>query len=266
MLLHEAVHKLYSDSSKATIKKWIIHDRILVDGHICNKPHTQVNDNQTIELSDTRHHISHDLKILYQDDSVVVVYKPQGLLSVAHETKLIPNVHDLLKRQLSPSRVFPVHRLDRDTSGILVFALTKEARDHLKQQFFDHSITRRYIALVEGKVKENGTWKSHLIEDRELRVKSDPKGKLAITHYEIVKQNDQMSLLRITLETGRKNQIRVHASEANHPIVGDRKYDAKRNPIKRLGLHAEHLAFTHPVTNQRKAIHFPHDRSFDLFD
>ena len=133
----------------------------------------------------------------------------------------------------------------------MLFAKTEKARDGLKKQFELHSIQREYIALVQGCVEsKSGTWKSALVEDDFYYVRSREGGKMAITHYQVERSNSRCTLLRVTLETGRKNQIRVHCSEAGHPVVGDKKYGATEHFLGRLGLHARLLGFTHPVTGK----------------
>ena len=268
MKLLEKLSSSYPESSKNQLKKWILQGRVTIDGIECLKPHEIIEPNQKISLDDKKEFARCNLKILYKDDSVVVVEKPPGLLTVAHDTKLIDNCHSVLKRLLSPSRVYPVHRLDRATSGILVFALTEQAREHLKAQFFKHSIHRQYRALLEGDFEEDkGKWETHLVEDQALMVRSysSPRegSKLAITHYEVVNEGMDFSEVVFKLETGRKNQIRAQSLGSGHPIAGDKKYGAKTDPIKRLALHAEELEFTHPITGKRKK--FESKPSFDLF-
>ncbi|MDN3505212.1 MAG: RluA family pseudouridine synthase [Rhabdochlamydiaceae bacterium] len=268
MKLLDQLTVTYPESSKTQLKKWVLQGRISIDGIVCTKPQEEINPDQTISLDDKKEFARCDLKIMYKDDSVIVVEKPPGLLSVAHDTKLIDNCHSVLKRMVAPARVYPVHRLDRETSGILVFALTEQARDHLKEQFFAHSIHRLYRALVEGEFEQDkGEWRSYLTENKLLFVYSSPfqkeGSKLAITHYEVVNVGMGFSEVYFKLETGRKNQIRAQCLANGHPIAGDKKYGAKTNPIKRLALHAEELEFTHPKTGKRKK--FESKPSFDLF-
>ncbi len=147
-----------------------------------------------------------------------------------------------------------MHRLDQDTSGVMLFARTEAVKEKLKEMFERHDLERRYTAVVEGEMEETkGEWCCYLYEDSQyvVHVTQDPsKGKLAVTHYVLKGRSKDYSLLELKLETGRKNQIRVHCSQAGHPVVGDEKYGAALNPMKRLGLHASLLAFKHPVTEQ----------------
>ncbi|MCF7806569.1 MAG: RluA family pseudouridine synthase [Simkaniaceae bacterium] len=257
----------YPESSSSQIKKWILQGRILLNGRSCKKPHQLTLSDDKVMLENHRQPpLQHDIQILYADKDLVVINKPAGLLSVNLDKEDAPNAHDILKRHFKPKRVFPVHRLDRETSGILVFALNEKARDHLKEQFFDHSIKRQYRAIVQGKVSpQQGTWMSRLIEDPSLKVHvtHSHRGKMAITHYEVVKQSDQFSELLLTLETGRKNQIRAQAHDIGHPIVGDIKYGATANTLSRLALHAIVLEFDHPTLLKRKRFYIPADKVFD---
>jgi 23S rRNA pseudouridine1911/1915/1917 synthase len=151
-----------------------------------------------------------------------------------------------------------VHRLDQGTSGVMLFVYNEKAQGHMKKQFEEHSIVRIYLGLIEGNLPSpSGTWESNLREDDAYFVRSSPHGEKAITHYEVVAKRKKSSLVRFALETGKKNQIRVHTSEAGHPIVGDKKYGAKTNPYKRLCLHAHFLSFEHPATGKRLAFTSP---------
>ncbi len=201
-----------------------------------------------------------DLKILYEDRDLVVIDKPAGLLSVATDFELGRSAHSILKRRFHRPHITPVHRLDRETSGLLVFAHSDAARLGLKAQFEEHSIKREYRAIVYGILPEKkGTFESYLSEDARYFVRSgDPdRGKLAITHYEVIEQRKEQSVLRVFLETGRKNQIRVHLSEAGFPIVGDKKYGNEDDQAPRLYLHALELGFIHPVTQKELHFHSP---------
>lgn len=191
-------------------------------------------------------------KIFYEDDQIVVIDKPEGLLSVSTLQETRHTAHAVLKRH-AEQLVYPVQRLDRDTSGVMVFAYTQEARHHLKNQLEVHSVEREYRALIEGIMNPTrGTLKSYLVEDGNFFVHTDKSetGKLAITHYEMLERRGKFSLLKLKLETGRKNQIRVQLSEAGFPIVGDRKYGPEFKKSKRLHLHAYKLGFQHPTLNK----------------
>jgi 23S rRNA pseudouridine1911/1915/1917 synthase len=211
------------------------------------------------------------IRIVFEDESIVVVDKPAGLLTMATETEREKTVYAALRRranQKKPSeRIFIVHRLDREASGLLVFAKTIEAKERLQDQFKAHDAGRRYCAVVEGRVEGSDfTIRSYLTENTAYRVYSTRKttvGKLAITHVHVVKRNTKSTLLEIRLETGRKHQIRVHLAERGHPIVGDKVYGGGRNPIRRLALHGVHLGFTHPRTGKRLEFDSKYPKSFE---
>lgn len=202
------------------------------------------------------------ITVVFEDESLIVVEKPAGLLTMATETERSRTVYAVLRestnRKRPPEKIFIVHRLDREASGLLVFAKTIEAKARLQDQFKDHSAGRRYIAVVEGRVTpDTFTIRSYLTENSAFRVYSTRQsaaGKLAITHVHVVKGSPKATLVEVRLETGRKHQIRVHLAERGHPIVGDKAYGSRSNPIRRLALHAAHLDFRHPLTG--RAMHF----------
>jgi tRNA pseudouridine32 synthase/23S rRNA pseudouridine746 synthase/23S rRNA pseudouridine1911/1915/1917 synthase len=148
-----------------------------------------------------------------------------------------------------------VHRLDRETSGVMLFAYTASARDSIKEQFEKRSVEKTYVAIVQGRMDEKkGTWESFLEEDKSYFVAStgsEKKGKLAITHYDVIAENSRYSCLKLKPQTGRKNQLRVHCSEAGFPIIGDKKYGKVSNPIRRLCLHSQSIRFNHPSLKKR---------------
>ena len=171
------------------------------------------------------------------------------MLTIATEKKeehtLYREASAYVKKQYPKNKIFIVHRLDKDTSGIVIFAKNQDTKNELQNNW--DKVKREYIAIVEGKVpKQKDVLKSYLVEDKTYNVYStkDPKkGKLAITEYEVLKQNNNFSLLKINIKTGRKNQIRVQLSDIGHPIVGDKKYKSKTNILKRLALHANLIEY-----------------------
>ena len=199
-----------------------------------------------------------DLKIVFEDESIIVADKPEGLLTMATASERSKTAYVMLRQYLNskrpPEQLFIVHRLDREASGLLVFAKSVEAKERLQDQFKDHSAGRRYVAVVEGSVKaDDFTIRSYLTENAAYRVystKNSRVGKLAVTHVRALKRSPKHTLVEVRLETGRKHQIRVHLAENGHPIVGDKNYGSRANPIRRLALHGAHLEFRHPMTGK----------------
>lgn len=256
--LLDVLHEMAPDSSKNTLRSWLQAGRVTLDGQRAERANIEVQMGQNVEVGSKVTFIRGSLRIVHDDDQVVVLEKPEGLLSVATDFETRATVHAMLKRQFHNRRVYPVHRLDRETSGVMLFVYTEHARDDLKSQFEQHTIDKTYYAIVEREMPLGpGKWESYLEEDDFYFVKTTNdsiKGKHAITHYEVLKAERNRSLLRLKPQTGRKNQLRVHCSEAGHPIVGDKKYGANTNPLKRVCLHAQKITFAHPVS--RKAMTF----------
>lgn len=236
-------------------------DRVRVNGAPERDAKRTVAPGESVEIAQkAARPIDPRVRILYEDADLIVVDKAAGLLTVPSPEVLFETAETFLNAYLGGTgddpRVHHVHRLDRDTSGVLVFAKTTYVRDRLQKLFAEHDIERVYVAIVEGKLKEpSGTFRSVLAEDRNLRVRSiaDPaEGKEAITHYRTTASGRRYSILEVKLETGRRNQIRVHLAEAGHPILGDTMYGKGREEsLGRLGLHASILGFVHPRTGKR---------------
>jgi 23S rRNA pseudouridine1911/1915/1917 synthase len=199
------------------------------------------------------------IQILYEDAAVLVIDKPAGLLTIGTEKERTKTAYFQLNeylRERNPGkkeRIFIVHRLDRETSGLIVFAKTEAAKRRLQENWKD--VDKRYLAVVEGvPKKQEDTIAGYLNESNTLRVyesKDSRNAKYAVTKYKVLKNSHEYSLLEIDIETGRKHQIRVHLSGSGYPVAGDRKYGAETDPMKRLALHAYRLLFTHPVTRKR---------------
>lgn len=263
--LLDIIQQMSPDSSKNTLRSWISIGRVLVDGRRVDRANTVVNPGQVVAIGHKMHFTNHSLRILHEDEAIVVVEKPEGLLSVATDFETQTTVQAILKKRFWSKRVYPVHRLDRETSGVMLFAYTEAAKEHIKDQFEQHLVEKTYFAVVENSVPTaKGRWECYLEEDDFYYVKSTSpsRGKLATTDYEVVSRENNRTLLRIDPKTGRKNQIRVHCSEAGHPIVGDKKYGCKTNPIKRVCLHAQKICLTHPITGRRVAFSVPLPEGF----
>ena len=210
------------------------------------------------------------LQILFEDKDVIVVDKPAGLLTMATDLEKHRTLYALLyehvKGRRPPGRLFIVHRLDREASGLLVFAKSEAAKEDLQGQFRDRHAGRTYLAVVEGQMAQDQcTLQSYLAENAAFRcyLTPDPKkGKWAVTHVKVLKRASRRTLVEVELETGRKHQIRVHLADQGYPIVGDPVYGSRTNPIRRMALHAVRLAFDHPTTGRRMEFESPPPPTF----
>ena len=270
LILLAALELMYPQSTKTKLRKMLTEGRVLVDGEPVYKAKkllakgnlvSVINRSEAMIKSpppEARKQFS-KLKIIFEDEYILVVDKPAGLLSVATEKLEKDTLHsrcvDHVKRQSERAWCHIVHRLDRDTSGVMVFAKNRETKEHLQTQFADRSVKRLYHALVEGRPEQNdGTDSSWLIEDKHLhvkRVKSTFKGaKQSITHWRLEDQDEFVSLIEVIIETGRRHQIRMAMQLIGCPIVGDTIHGAKTNPLNRICLHATTLGFSHPSSNE----------------
>lgn len=265
VMLMDFVARMMPDHGRSDIKKWLKYGHILVNGNPSSAFNTPVNPGDMVELNLIRPFVtfSHPrLKLVYEDDDILIVEKGYGLLSVGtgkssasksgKEVTAYNILKDYVKKQNPMNKVFVVHRLDRDTSGLMMFAKNMDAQTSMQHNWNNMVISRKYVALVEGVMREQtGVVKSNLEENSSFSVySSNEGGKPALTRYKVLQRGKRHTLVEFELETGRKNQIRVHASDMGHPIVGDRKYGGHSSPIHRLALHARTLRFAHPITKQ----------------
>lgn len=248
-----ALTKLYPDSSKRTLKNWLAGGRIRIDGKVVRKATTPIEEGQEISLGEYEVKPFKGIRILYEDPHLVAINKPPGLLSFPLDKPGAIHAVGLLRRHLECPTIRAVHRLDRETSGVMVFARSEKGYEGLDALFEARDLEREYVACVEGRVADpSGRWESLLVEGKDLNVSSHKsRGKRAITHYQVVKRTPMLTHLKLKLETGRKHQIRVHCSEAGHPVVGDKRYGSTFDPVERLALHARTLSFVHPVTSRQ---------------
>jgi 23S rRNA pseudouridine1911/1915/1917 synthase len=199
-----------------------------------------------------------------------VIEKEAGMLSIATAKEKLLTTYSILsahvKKEDPSNRIFVLHRLDRDTSGVMMFAKSEEVQEIMQKAWQEAVVRRSYIAVVEGQVeKDADTIRSFLKENKMLfmySTKVPGEGDEAITHYKVLKRSEEFSLLEVELETGRKNQIRVHMKELGHPVAGDKKYGSKLNPLRRTCLHANILAFKHPVTGEELSFETPPPHRF----
>lgn len=265
MTLLEVLQERFPDSSKTTLRGLLQSDRVRVNGSPERDAKREVTANDHVEIAGKSERIDPRVRILFEDADLIVIDKAEGLLTVPSPEVLYETAETILSNYAG--KVHHVHRLDRDTSGVLVFAKNTWIRDRLQELFAGHDIERVYVAIIHGKLREpSGTFRSYLAEDRNLRVRTvaDPsEGKEAITHYRTVASGRRYSIVEVALETGRRNQIRVHFAEAGHPVLGDRMYGKGReDEFDRLALHAKHLAFVHPRGGGRVAFTADPPRSF----
>jgi 23S rRNA pseudouridine1911/1915/1917 synthase len=255
-----------ADSNRTRIKQMLKFGSIKVNGRVTTSHSHTLKPGDTVEFLGKRaakaERARKDARIdiVYEDDEIIVINKAPGLLTMANEKERSRTLYFELtsyERSKSPDgkgRVFIVHRLDRDTSGLIVFAKNPKAKAFLQKNW--PQVEKKYQAVVEGKPsRENGSIRSSLVEDKFKRVykSSSEEARDSVTHYRTVSSNGEYSLLEVTLETGRKNQIRVHLADLGHPVAGDEKYGAHSDPLGRLALHSYYLAFPHPSLNKRMA-------------
>ena len=255
--------------SKNNIKSLLTNELISVNGKTVTKHNYLLKENDKITIGAKKvNSFLGNIKIIYEDKDIIVVDKPSGMLTIATEEEKYSNnnlfyvLSNYVKKKNSNAKVYVVHRLDKDTSGVILFAKNENLRDILQDKW-NEIATRIYYAVVYGKTKDKEVLKSYLKEDKNLITYESNDGKLAITEYERVKYNDKYSLLKINIKTGRRNQIRVQLKNINHPILGDSKYGKKDKSIKRMMLHAETLEIMNPVNNKKMIFNSKLDNYFN---
>ncbi|RDW17244.1 RluA family pseudouridine synthase [Oceanobacillus chungangensis] len=266
--------KVMTNRSRNSVKSILARGQVTVDDHLETKYNYPLYPGQTVKILKNKAAIKESvligMTILHEDDDIIVINKEAGLLSIATAKEKKSTAHhqlmEYVRKEDPENRIFVVHRLDKDTSGVMLFAKNEQAKKTLQNNWNTMVKERTYVALVEGKVtEEKGYMKSWLRESKTHLVYSSHTpndGLLAVTRYRLIQANQDFSLLELQLETGRKNQIRVHMQDLGHPVVGDKKYGSKENPIRRLGLHAKILAFTHPTTGKVLSFEADVPRSF----
>ncbi|MBR5314981.1 MAG: RluA family pseudouridine synthase [Clostridia bacterium] len=259
------LYEKLSSLPRGKVKSFLEHRQVSVNGSVTTKFNFEINCGDTVKVTTaegTRE--TRGIEIIYEDEDFLAVNKPAKLLSVATEKERERCAYSIL-RENRKGDLFILHRLDRDTSGVLVFAKNSRIREAMQADWNNLVSTREYLAICEGVFeKKSGRCESLISENRVHVMFSGKTGKLAITDYEVIEESGGFSLLRINLRTGRKNQIRVHMKELGHPVVGDKKYGSTENPIGRLGLHASKIGFTHPKTGKEIIITAKKDRKFTL--
>ena len=259
--LLEVLRERFPGSSARTLRQMLATDRVRVNGvpeRLAKRP---IGASDRVEVGPKfARPLDPRVRIVFEDDDLVVVDKAAGLLTVPRSEGQEETAEAFLNAYAGAPpgqpRIFHAHRLDRDSSGVLVFAKGEYVRDRLQELFAVHDVERVYVAVVHGRVRPPaGTLRSFLAEGRDLRVRrvaDADRGKEAVTRYRTVETGRSFSRIEAKLETGRRHQIRVQLADAGHPVVGDPMYGKGReDPLGRLALHAEHLAFVHPRTGKR---------------
>jgi 23S rRNA pseudouridine1911/1915/1917 synthase len=251
----------FPEKPRTAIKSMLAHKLITVDDLVTTKFDFPLKRGQVVFLNKKKTDEKprfRGIRIVHEDADIIVIEKGSGLLSIATDTEKSKTAYSMLseyvKRFNPKNLIFIVHRLDRDTSGLMMFAKNKKVQEVLQKDWNNAIIERAYVCVVEGELEmKEDTVTSWLKENKALVMYSSQNpddGQKAITHYKVIKTQKQFSLLDVKLETGRKNQIRVHMKDIGHPVTGDKKYGAKQNPLGQMGLHARVLSFKHPVTGK----------------
>ncbi|BDU51564.1 RluA family pseudouridine synthase [Haliovirga abyssi] len=272
MELMDFIMKMYEGKNRNKVKSLLKHGQVVVDDLIQMKYNYKLNPGQKIIINGKG--ISKEkmngVKIMFEDNYVIVIEKESGLLTIATNKEKLNTANSILREHVKEAdptnKLFIVHRLDRDTSGVMIFARNKMVKETFQNEWNERILERAYVAILEGNIpNDEGTIESYLKENRAFLMystKDTKDGKKAITRYKVLKRVNNYTLVEIHLDTGRKNQIRVHMQNMGHSIIGDKKYEAKTNPIGRLGLHAKIIEFKHPITNKIMRYESPLPKEF----
>lgn len=258
---------------RTTIKEYLKHNQVAVNDIPVTQFDHEIKTTDTVKVNLTREFrifYHRRVQLVYEDDDIIVINKGYGLLSMGTDRIKDGTAYSIVREYIKwhdpRAKLFIVHRLDRDTSGLMMFAKNEQAKETMQHNWNNMVLNRKYLAIVEGRVEqEEGTIQSYLAETSQYEVYSTEnpdEGQLAVTRYRTLKSRNGYTLLEVELDTGRKNQIRVHMKDLGHPIAGDRKYGAKSSPIHRLALHAQTLRFVHPVTRKEMNFTTPVPTSF----
>ena len=257
----EVAASFLKDHTPTKLKSMLKHNQFAVNSMPMSQYDFEVHEGDTFSVNfDQSFQVFSNprVKLVYEDEHILVINKGYGVLSMGTDTKKDGTAYSIMREYVKyhdpRAKVFIVHRLDRDTSGLMMLAKTIEAKEAMQHNWNNMVLNRKYIAVVEGEVKQQeGVVKSYLAENSQYEVYStdDPsKGQFDVTRYKCLKATKSYSMMEVELDTGRKNQIRVHMKDLGHPIAGDRKYGAAHSPINRLALHAQTLRFVHPITRR----------------
>jgi 23S rRNA pseudouridine1911/1915/1917 synthase len=264
----DILRQLFPDSSRRTLQHWIQGGRFCLDGKPLEKDTIYLENGQVLKSQDSfRPKKALNITILYEDRYLVAIDKPINLLSVPLDAPSNKrHALGILREHYQTDQIFAVHRIDRETSGALIFARGMQSKEKLDLMFEKHDLKREYLAVLEGRLpSDRGKWECYLKElpSFDVQITHDPnEGKQAITYFEVLRRSNKYTYVRLQLETGRKHQIRVHCKNAGCPVLGDARYGSSENPIHRMCLHARQIALIHPMTNQKLCIMSPLPFSF----
>lgn len=274
MELMEFLAAKMPDASRTKLKSLLSKRVVYVDNVITTQFNYPLQPGMRVQISKDkgRKEFNHRLmKIVYEDQFIIVIEKKEGLLSVATERQKERTAQQILNEYVQRSgrqfKTFVVHRLDRDTSGLMMFAKDEKTQRKLRDNWHDIVTDRRYVAVVTGEMEKDKDTVVSWLTDKTIYVSNstyDDGGSKSVTHYRTIKRANGLSLIELELETGRKNQIRVHMQSLGHPLIGDGRYGGEiaPNPIGRLALHAFKLCFYHPVTNEIMQFETPYPAPF----
>ena len=269
MKLLDILSERFPNSKRNTLRKMLTEGRVLVDGEVCHQASKEIDDISTVSIIDRKAATSLNpkpqpkrvkkLRIIFEDEHILVIDKLAGLLSVSTDKMEPDTVHsralDYVRQTNPKAWAYIVHRLDRETSGVMILAKHKRHKNDLQRQFADREVHRTYLALIEGKPENtHGTIQQFLLEDKFLNIKEVKSGfkgsKEAITHWKVIDEEDGISVVELMIETGRRHQIRFGLASLGCPVVGDSKHGSKINPLDRICLHASALELIHPESGE----------------
>ena len=281
--LFEILRITYPSSSGAKLRKMLTQGRVMINGEVEHRAKHLVAAGSTVMILDRPAAFDKtpppapknpvNIEVIFEDADLLIVNKPAHLLSVATDRLEIDTIHsrgvDYLKFSDPKAWCFIVHRLDKETSGVMVLAKNKSAKNYLQEQFSERQVHRVYLALVEGAPEEQqGTVSTWLMEDKFLNVKAvnskHPKGKEAISHYHVLETTPENALIEVEIETGRRHQIRMAMQYLSTPVVGDELHGAQTDPYNRVCLHAHSLEFLHPTTDDPVRFEAPPPKLFGM--
>lgn len=251
-LLFDYLRNNIDGKSKNNIKSLLKNEVVFVNGKIVTKYNYVLCDGDVVEINKKK--ANNNINIIYEDNDIIVIDKPSKILTISNKNEKVNTLYRMVSDYLKKEhkKVFIIHRLDFDTSGIIMFAKSQRVQKLYQDNWNDLAKIREYTAIVDGITANKGHIESYLKQTKTLLVYSSKNkdGLFAITDYEKIGGNSKYSMLKILISTGRRNQIRCHMADIGHPILGDYRYKCKINPIDRLCLHANRLEIINPITKE----------------